>query len=86
MIAAETRAILGLNHDFMLKQMVGTKLDVAAFLAPRPKEPASPLPPGPPLAGRARRPRKPPRGRLIWPQPPTGSSFGVDSHRPERQA
>lgn len=29
----------------MLKQMVGTKLDVAAFLAPRPKEPASPLPP-----------------------------------------
>jgi hypothetical protein len=60
-IAAETRAILDLNHDFMLKQMVGTKLDVAAFLAPRPKEPASRCPPGPPLAGRARRPRKPPR-------------------------
>ena len=35
MIAAETRAILGLNHDFMLKQMVGTKLDVAAFFWPR---------------------------------------------------
>jgi hypothetical protein len=26
-IAAETRAILDLNHDFMLKQMAGTKLD-----------------------------------------------------------
>jgi hypothetical protein len=25
-IAAETRAILDLNHDFMLKQMVGTNL------------------------------------------------------------
>ncbi len=34
-IAAETRAILDLNHDFMLKQMVGTKLDVAALLAPK---------------------------------------------------
>ncbi|HEV8278921.1 MAG TPA: hypothetical protein VGQ26_24940 [Streptosporangiaceae bacterium] len=44
-IAAETRATLDLNHDFMLKQMVGTKLDVAAFLAPRPKEPASRCPP-----------------------------------------
>ncbi len=60
-IAAETRAILDLNHDFMLKQMVGTKLDVAAFLAPSPKEPASRVPPGPPLARPERRPRKPPR-------------------------
>ena len=34
-IAAETRAILDLNHDFMLKQLVGTKLDVAALLAPK---------------------------------------------------
>ena len=33
-IAAETRAILDLNHDFMLKQMVGTKLDVTKLLAP----------------------------------------------------
>ena len=41
-IAAETRAILDLNHDFMLKQMVGTKLDVAAFLAPQAKEPGFP--------------------------------------------
>jgi phosphatidylserine/phosphatidylglycerophosphate/cardiolipin synthase-like enzyme len=36
-IAAETRAILDLNHDFMLKQMVGTELDVAAFRAPQAK-------------------------------------------------
>jgi phosphatidylserine/phosphatidylglycerophosphate/cardiolipin synthase-like enzyme len=50
-IAAETRAILDLNHDFMLKQMVGTHLDVAKFLAP--KDPASqpPLPPPPPSTG-----------------------------------
>jgi hypothetical protein len=60
-IAAETRAILDLNHDFMLKQMVGTKLDVAAFLAPKPKEQASRVPPGPPLARPARQPRKTPR-------------------------
>ena len=33
-IAAETRAILDLNHDFMLKQMVGSGLNVAKFLAP----------------------------------------------------
>jgi phosphatidylserine/phosphatidylglycerophosphate/cardiolipin synthase-like enzyme len=59
-IAAETRAILDLNHDFMLKQMVGTKLDVAAFLAPKTTAAPSP-PPGPPLAAPARRPRKPPR-------------------------
>ena len=32
-VAAETRAILDLNHDFMLKQMVGSKLDVAKLLA-----------------------------------------------------
>ena len=36
-MAAETRAILDLNHDFLLKQMVGTKLDVTAFLAPQSK-------------------------------------------------
>jgi hypothetical protein len=60
-IAAETRAILDLNHDFMLKQLVGTKLDVAAFLAPQAKEPASRVPSGPPLARPARRPRKRPR-------------------------
>jgi hypothetical protein len=53
-IAAETRAILDLNHDFMLKQMVGTKLDVAAFLAPPPKEPASQVPPS--AAGQASAP------------------------------
>jgi len=47
-IAAETRAILDLNHDFMLKQMVGSHMDVKRFLAP--KEPAAqpPLPPPPP--------------------------------------
>jgi phosphatidylserine/phosphatidylglycerophosphate/cardiolipin synthase-like enzyme len=43
-IAAETRAILDLNHDFMLKQMVGTKLDVTAFLAPRAGVPGAPRP------------------------------------------
>ncbi len=32
-VAAETRAVLDLNHDFMLKQMVGSKLDVAKLLA-----------------------------------------------------
>jgi phosphatidylserine/phosphatidylglycerophosphate/cardiolipin synthase-like enzyme len=60
-IAAETRAILDLNHDFMLKQTVGTELDVAAFRAPQAKEPASRVPSGPSLARPARRPRKPPR-------------------------
>ena len=84
MIAAETRAILDLNHDFMLKQMVGTKLDVAAFLAHKLK---------------SRRPGCPPARR--WPgkraghvsrhgpfdmATADGSGFGVDSHRPEREA
>lgn len=46
-IAAETRAILDLNHDFMLKQMVGTKLDVTKLLAPQTKDAMPPLPPGP---------------------------------------
>lgn len=45
-IAAETRAILDLNHDFMLKQMVGTKLDTAALLAPKTPS-AMPPPPAP---------------------------------------
>jgi hypothetical protein len=31
-VAAETRAILDLNHDFMLKQMQGAKFDLAKFL------------------------------------------------------
>jgi phosphatidylserine/phosphatidylglycerophosphate/cardiolipin synthase-like enzyme len=44
-IAAEARAILDLNHDFMLKQMVGTKLDVAHLLAPTSKDASPPLPP-----------------------------------------
>jgi phosphatidylserine/phosphatidylglycerophosphate/cardiolipin synthase-like enzyme len=44
-IAAETRAILDLNHDFMLKQMVKTKLDIGRLLAP--KETMPPLPPAP---------------------------------------
>ncbi len=46
-IAAETRAILDLNHDFMLKQMVGTKLDVSALLAPKAPAAMPPLPPAP---------------------------------------
>ncbi len=47
-IAAETRAILDLNHDFMLKQMVGSKLDVSKLLAAQTKESMPPLPPSPP--------------------------------------
>ena len=46
-IAAETRAILDLNHDFMLKQMVGTKLDVTKLLAPKTPAASPPLPPAP---------------------------------------
>jgi hypothetical protein len=46
-IAAETRAVLDLNHDFMLKQMVGTKLDVSMLLAPKTPATMPPLPPAP---------------------------------------
>src|SRR6201982_2747625 len=46
-IPAETRAILDLNHDFMLKQMVGTKLDVKTLLAPKTASAMPPLPPAP---------------------------------------
>lgn len=49
-VAAETRAILDLNHDFMLKQMVGTHLDIAKLLAPKKKGSTPPLPPAPPDA------------------------------------
>jgi phosphatidylserine/phosphatidylglycerophosphate/cardiolipin synthase-like enzyme len=43
-IAAETRAVLDLNHDFMLKQMVGSKIDFSQF-SPKPPIPApSPAP------------------------------------------
>ena len=49
-IAAETRAILDLNHDFMLKQMVGTKLDTASLMA---KPGQQPLPPAPAPAAAA---------------------------------
>ena len=47
MVAAETRAILDLNHDFMLKQMVGTKLDTASLMAAT----GQPAPPDPSAAG-----------------------------------
>jgi phosphatidylserine/phosphatidylglycerophosphate/cardiolipin synthase-like enzyme len=50
-IAAETRAILDLNHDFMLKQMAGTKLNVTSLLASKDKGTLPPLPPAPPSAG-----------------------------------
>jgi hypothetical protein len=46
-IAAETRAILDLNHDFMLKQMVGSKLDMTNLLAPKTQAAMPPLPPAP---------------------------------------
>jgi hypothetical protein len=43
-IAAETRAILDVNHDFMLKQMTGSKLDTG-LLASRDPAMMPPLPP-----------------------------------------
>src|SRR5215470_11077269 len=46
-IAAETRAVLDLNHDFMLKQMTGTKLDTAKLMAPSTPGATPPLPPVP---------------------------------------
>jgi phosphatidylserine/phosphatidylglycerophosphate/cardiolipin synthase-like enzyme len=46
-IAAETRAVLDLNHDFMLKQMAGSKLDMTKLLAPRIAGAIPPLPPAP---------------------------------------
>ncbi len=52
-IAAETRAILDLNQDFMLKQMVGSGLDVAKFLAPTAASATPPLPPQPASAAEA---------------------------------
>ena len=52
-IAAETRAILDLNHDFMLKQMVGSKLDMHPLLAPTTPGALPPLPPDPAQAAPA---------------------------------
>jgi phosphatidylserine/phosphatidylglycerophosphate/cardiolipin synthase-like enzyme len=49
-IAAETRAILDLNHDFMLKQMAGTKLNTKPLMAPTTPGAMPPLPPEPPQA------------------------------------
>jgi phosphatidylserine/phosphatidylglycerophosphate/cardiolipin synthase-like enzyme len=49
-IAAETRAVLDLNHDFMLKQMGGSQLDISKFLAPTGTGATPPLPPAPPSA------------------------------------
>jgi hypothetical protein len=50
-IAAETRAVLDLNHDFMLKQMAGSGLNVKALMAPATGSTTPPLPPAPPSAG-----------------------------------
>ena len=47
-VAAETRAVLDLNHDFMLKQMAGTKLNVNNLLAPKTSDAMPPMPPAPP--------------------------------------
>jgi phosphatidylserine/phosphatidylglycerophosphate/cardiolipin synthase-like enzyme len=47
-IAAETRAVLDLNHDFMLKQMNGTQLDTSRLMAPTDPGSTPPLPPAPP--------------------------------------
>ena len=46
-VAAETRAILDLNHDFMLKQMVGTNLGTKALSAGTATGTTPPLPPNP---------------------------------------
>jgi phosphatidylserine/phosphatidylglycerophosphate/cardiolipin synthase-like enzyme len=46
-VAAETRAILDLNHDFMLKQMGGTGLNVKSLMAPTTGAAIPPLPPPP---------------------------------------
>src|ERR1700742_1931990 len=43
-VAAETRAILDLNHDFMLKQMAGTKIDTTKLMAKPAQQPAAPTP------------------------------------------
>ncbi len=85
-IAAETRAILDLNHDFMLKQMVGSKLDMHPLLAPT--TPAR----CPRCRPTRRRPHRRPRpGEAVHrssagDKVPAGEPFRVDSHRPERQA
>jgi phosphatidylserine/phosphatidylglycerophosphate/cardiolipin synthase-like enzyme len=52
-IAAETRAILDLNHDFMLKQMLGSKLDMTKLLAAGTTDAMPPLPPDPSRANPA---------------------------------
>ena len=52
-IAAETRAVLDLNHDFMLKQMAGSKLDMSHLMAPTGLGSTPPLPPAPPSANNA---------------------------------
>jgi phosphatidylserine/phosphatidylglycerophosphate/cardiolipin synthase-like enzyme len=52
-IAAETRAILDLNHDFMLKQMAGSKLHMANLMAPASPGALPPLPPDPAQANPA---------------------------------
>jgi phosphatidylserine/phosphatidylglycerophosphate/cardiolipin synthase-like enzyme len=46
-IAAETRAVLDLNHDFMLKQMTGSKLDMTSLRASTRNDTMPPLPPAP---------------------------------------
>ena len=63
-IAAETRAILDLNHDFMLKQMVGSGLDVAKFLAPTAPGATPPLPPRRPARRGGSRPAGERQGRV----------------------
>ena len=46
-IAAETRAVLDLNHDFMLKQMAGSAAGLANLKAPTSPGQTPPLPPAP---------------------------------------
>jgi phosphatidylserine/phosphatidylglycerophosphate/cardiolipin synthase-like enzyme len=50
-IAAETRAVLDLNHDFMLKQMAGSAGGLTQLMASTKPGTTPPLPPAPAQAG-----------------------------------
>ena len=52
-IAAETRAVLDLNHDFMLKQMAGSAAGLANLKASTSPGQMPPLPPAPASAAPA---------------------------------
>jgi phosphatidylserine/phosphatidylglycerophosphate/cardiolipin synthase-like enzyme len=61
-IAAETRAVLDLNHDFMLKQMAGSAAGLAHLKASTNPGQMPPLPPAPASAAPASAPAAPAAG------------------------